>query len=175
MLATLQLLSYAYQRGMRAELGVENVLAPEARARRLRTGFLETPEQQVRFLADLPDAEQTRFLTDTLREIETEDAALDAMDDLWARGDVEALARVFDAQWRAGSPAVREILILQRNRAWADEIARPEGEGKIFIARRGAPCGRRQCCGATVRTRHRRRARNAALQRTLNSPQVDTA
>lgn len=134
--AALQLsFAYATQRGMRAEAGVENVLYAEARQRGMRMSFFETPEQQIRFLADLPEAEQARFLADTLREIETENDGLDAMDDLWARGDAEALARLFDTQWRTASPVLHETIILRRNRAWADEIAaRLEGEGRIFIA-----------------------------------------
>lgn len=130
-------LSYAYavSRGMRPEAGVENVLSEEARRRGMRLSFLETPEQQVRFLADLPPEEEARFLADTLSEIEADADALAEMDALWARGDTIALAALFDAQWRQGSPAVHEVVILQRNRAWADEIARRlEGDGRIFIA-----------------------------------------
>lgn len=130
-------LSYAYalSRGMRPEAGVENVLYDEARQRGMRLSFFETPEQQVRILADLPPAEETRFLIDTLSEIEADGDALAAMDALWARGDTAALAALFDAQWHAGSPAVHEALILKRNRAWADDIARRlEGDGRVFIA-----------------------------------------
>lgn len=134
--AALQLsYAYAYQRGMRAEAGVENVLYADAHRRGMRMGFLETPEQQIRFLADLPEAEQARFLADTLREIEAEEDGVDALADLWSRGETAALAALFDAQWRRTSPMLRDVIILQRNRAWADEIAtRLEGEGRIFIA-----------------------------------------
>jgi hypothetical protein len=130
-------LSYAYalSRGMRPEAGVESVLSAEARARGKRLSFLETPEQQVRFLADLAPAEEARFLADTLREIETDAGATDEMEALWARGDVEALAALFDAQWRAGSPALHEAIILERNRVWAEQIARRlKGEGRVFVA-----------------------------------------
>ena len=130
-------LSYAYalSRGMRPEAGVENVLYEEARQLGMRLSFFETPEQQVRILADLPPAEETRFLIDTLSEIEADGDALAAMDALWARGDTVALAELFDAQWRTGSPAVHEAVILKRNRAWADDIARRlEGDGRVFIA-----------------------------------------
>lgn len=135
-LAALRLsFAYALSRGLRPEAGVENVLAAEARERGMRMSFFETPEQQVRFLADLPEPDQTRFLADTLREIESDAEALDNMDALWARGDTEALAALFDAQWQAGSPALHEVIILQRNRAWADEIARRlDGQGRVFIA-----------------------------------------
>ncbi|MCR6644740.1 MAG: TraB/GumN family protein [Terricaulis sp.] len=130
-------LSYAdaITRGLSPAAGVENVLAADARARGMRMSFLETPEQQVRFLADLPEAAQIRFLRDTMQAIEAGETGIDQLDDLWARGDVEALAALFDAQWQAGSPALYETIILARNRAWADAIqARLAGEGRIFIA-----------------------------------------
>jgi len=130
-------LSYAYalSRGMRPEAGVESVLSEEARARGMRLSFFETPEQQVRFLADLAPAAEVRLLADTLREIEAGDDALDALDTLWARGDTDALARLFDAQWQAGSPELHAAIILNRNRAWADDITRRlDGEGRAFIA-----------------------------------------
>lgn len=131
-------LSYAdaIARGLRAEAGVETVLAADARARGMTMSFLETPQQQVRFLADLPETEQIRFLRDTMNAIESGETRIDDLDDLWARGDVQTLAALFDAQWKAGSPALYETIILARNRAWADAIqARlAEGEGRVFIA-----------------------------------------
>lgn len=130
-------LSYAYAltRGMRPEAGVESVLSAEARARGLRLSFLETPEHQVRILADLPPHQEARFLADTLREVESDGDAMGAMDALWARGDAAALAQLFDSQWSAMSPELHEAIILRRNRAWADEIEhRLQGEGRVFIA-----------------------------------------
>ena len=127
--------AYALSRGMRAEAGVENVLVAEARRRGMRLSYLETPEQQVRVLADLAPPVEARLLADTLSEIEAGGQALDVIDALWARGEVDALGAAFDAQWRAGAPEVHEAVILARNRAFADAIeARLAGEGRIFIA-----------------------------------------
>lgn len=125
--------AYALSRGMRPEAGVESVLGAEARDRGMRMSFLETPEQQVRILAELSPEEELRFFDDTLREAESD--ALDEIDTLWARGDTAALARIFDAQWESVSPTLHEAVILRRNQAWADEIARKlQGEGRVFIA-----------------------------------------
>jgi uncharacterized protein len=127
--------AYALSRGMRPEAGVESVLSAEARERGMQLSFFETPEQQVRILANLSPEAQLHFLDHTLQEIESDADAVDATDVLWARGETGALARVFDAQWSAVSPEVHEAVILRRNLAWADDIERRlKGEGRVFIA-----------------------------------------
>lgn len=134
--AALQL-SYAYavREGHSADAGVETVLAAEARQRGKRLSFFETPEEQIRILADLPPADQTHFLAVTLRQIADEDGSLADSDAAWARGDVAALNAALAPQWEEAGPVVHEAVILRRNRAWADEIAaRLDGSGRIFIA-----------------------------------------
>lgn len=135
-LAALQLsYLYAIRQGHLPEAGVESVLGADARAQGKRIDFLETPEQQVRVLADLPPQEELRFLLLTLQDIEQDGAALSAMDAAWVRGETDTLAELLDAQWQAAGPVIHEAVVLKRNRAWADDIAhRLEGSGASFIA-----------------------------------------
>ncbi|MBC7767236.1 MAG: TraB/GumN family protein [Phycisphaerales bacterium] len=135
-LAALQLSYAAVTRaGHRAEAGVETVLIAEAHTRSMPQSFLETPEQQIRILADLTPADQVRFLSATLREIDAGDETLAAMDAAWARGDVGELERLLAPQWQAAGRGIHEAVILNRNRDWADQIAaRLEGSGRVFIA-----------------------------------------
>lgn len=135
-LTALQLsLAYAVRAGHRPEAGVEAVLSNEARARDMRLSFLETPEQQIRALADLSPQDELRFLRLTLRDIDRGADALGAMDEVWARGDVAELERLLAQEWTETGPAIHEALILRRNRDWTDQIeARLAGSGRIFIA-----------------------------------------
>lgn len=135
-LAAMQLSYFhAVRQGNEAEAGVEAVLGAEAATQRKRHTFLETPAQQIHILADLPHADQLRFLQATLRQIEEESTVLDDMDDAWARGELDDLGEQLDAQIGEAGPAVHQALIVDRNRAWTDEIVeRLNGEGKIFIA-----------------------------------------
>lgn len=135
-LAALQLsFAYAAREGHSPDAGVETVLAAEARRTGKRLSFFETPEQQIRFLADLPPGEELRFLTVTMRQIEQDSTLLDDLDRAWARGDVIELERLLDAQWEESGAAIHESIILRRNRAWADVIEhRLAGEGRVFIA-----------------------------------------
>ena len=134
--AALQL-SYAYatHHGHSSDAGVESVLAAEARARGKRLTFFETPEEQIRILADLSPEEEAHFLSVTLRQIVDEDQSLAETDTAWARGDLQALDRTLAPQWEEAGPAVHDAIILRRNRAWAAEIAeRLDGSGRVFIA-----------------------------------------
>ena len=117
------------------DLGVEGVLAPRARDAGKRMSFLETPEQQIRILADLAPADEMRFLSVTMQQIEEEPDTMRSLDRAWARGDVATLDRVLSQEWDAGGAAVHDAVILRRNRVWADEIERRlAGSGRIFIA-----------------------------------------
>ncbi|GAM97128.1 lipoprotein [alpha proteobacterium U9-1i] len=127
--------AYAIAQGHAPEAGVENVLVPQARAAGKRISFLETTEQQIRTLADLPADDELRFLTVTLRQIEHEAESLDATDALWVRGDVAELGRQLDAQMAEAGPEVMDAIITRRNEAWTIEIERRlAGSGRIFYA-----------------------------------------
>jgi uncharacterized protein len=135
-LAALQLsYTYAAAQGHSAEYGVETVLGAAARAQGKRLSFLETPEQQIGVLSNLTENAELHLLMQTVQQIEDDSGVLDAMDAAWARGDVDELARLLDAQWRDGGAEIHEAVILNRNRAWTNEIARRmEGSGTMFIA-----------------------------------------
>jgi uncharacterized protein YbaP (TraB family) len=135
-LAALQLsFAHAASKGHSAESGVETVLLAEARAQGKRISYLETPEEQVRVLADLAPVDEVRFLSLTLHQIEEDETTLNALDRAWALGEVEVLGALLDAQWRQAGPAIHEAVIVDRNRDWADAIAeRLDGSGRVFVA-----------------------------------------
>lgn len=135
-LAALRLsFAYAVAHGQSAEAGVEAVLIPRARAAGKPITFLETPEQQIRTLADLSDADQIRFLDAGLRQIEEEGDSLNELDAAWARGDVAALDALARTQLREAGEAPYAALITRRNTAWTAEIQRRlAGSGRIFYA-----------------------------------------
>ena len=127
--------SYARTQGLATNEGVEVALLRDARARNLRVSHLETPEQQIRTLADLPRAAEVRFLNSTLQEIESNTGVTDQSDDAWASGDTQALWRLLEPQTKAAGPEVYAALITRRNATWVEEIQRRlHGRGRVFIA-----------------------------------------
>ena len=120
--------------GIDATSGVEPVLTARARGRNIAIIGLETVEQQLGFLDTLPDADQTAMLLATIDDVGDTRREFDTLSALWQAGNVDAIARDFDAETRA-TPLLRQRLLVARNQRWADWITgvmrRP---GKVFIA-----------------------------------------
>ena len=120
--------------GVSAADGVEPQLVARARGRAKPIIGLETPEQQLHFFDGLPQADQTAMLLSTLDDIATAKADMASLVERWQAGDIDAIARDFDAEAGA-TPLLRQRLLVSRNMRWADWIAglmtRP---GTYFIA-----------------------------------------
>ena len=105
--------------GVTSESGVEPALTARARARKKPIVGLETLEQQLGFFDGLPQADQTAMLVSTIEDVATAKTDMAAITALWMAGDVEAIARDFDAETRA-TPVLRQRLVVDRNARWAD-------------------------------------------------------
>lgn len=96
---------------------------------------LETAEQQIQFLADLPSPMQLAFLRDTLRDVDKDTAELLSLIDAWKQGNVAAIAKLENDELKTREPALYQELLVQRNTAWAakikDMLKQP---GTIFVA-----------------------------------------
>ncbi len=97
---------------------------------------LETAEQQIHFLADMPQSVQLAMLRSTLRDFDRASIQLTELIDAWKAGDVAAIARLEDEEMRQKEPMLYQRLLVQRNQSWATRIGdllRHE-QGTIFIA-----------------------------------------
>jgi uncharacterized protein len=96
---------------------------------------LETAEQQIQFLADLPDSLQLAFLRDTLRDTDKDAAELRSLIDAWKQGDVAAIAKLENDELKTQEPELYQELLVQRNTNWAakikDMLKQP---GTVFVA-----------------------------------------
>ncbi len=124
---------YFQKRGADASLGVEEQIAaglPPTVAR----GAFETAQQQIGFFADMPVKDQLDSLTETLDEIEKDPDAFDRLSAAWARGDVSAIDREAVQKLKAEAPGTYRLLVVDRNRRWADRIQQLlQGDKRIFI------------------------------------------
>jgi len=115
--------------------GVELKLAAEAKAAGKPVKGFETAEQQLHFMADLPEAEQIAMLRSNLDDAEKGAVELDSMVADWVAGDQAALAHHFVDDMKAKYPVLYERLIAARNRAFADDLAaKLAGKGVGFVA-----------------------------------------
>jgi uncharacterized protein len=96
---------------------------------------LETAEQQIQFLANLPAPMQLGFLRDTLRDVDKTKEELLSLVDAWKQGDVAAIAKLENDELKTQEPALYQELIVQRNTTWAGKIKDLlKQPGTVFIA-----------------------------------------
>lgn len=96
---------------------------------------LETSEQQIRLLADLPPAVELAFLRSTLHDIDKGPAELIRLISAWKNGDTTTIAQIEDEDVRQQAPELYRRLLVQRNQTWAGRIAAMlQQPGTVFIA-----------------------------------------
>ncbi len=121
--------------GMDPKLGVDKQLRAAMVAAGKPVRALETAEQQIRFLADMPRAMQLALLRSTLRNSDTATVELSRILAAWQDGDDAALARLENELMRREEPQLYEHLLVERNKAWALRIERMlQQPGTLFIA-----------------------------------------
>jgi uncharacterized protein YbaP (TraB family) len=120
--------------GLQQEEGVETVLKKRFAAAGKPIGQLETNEEQLGFFDLLPESAQRTLLLGALEQPKAVQKQFDSMLAAWARGDVQAIARSFNADMN-GSPALSDLLLKRRNANWSQWIARRMGQpGTLLVA-----------------------------------------
>ena len=125
------------QLGMSPENGPETILTRAAQARRIPIGELEGMEYQLRIFDSMPQELQMRQLRQTLDQLHRVEAIMGPMVAAWSAGDLERIAAITDEEEGddADSRALRQVLFVNRNNAWADWIKqRLDRPGTVFIA-----------------------------------------
>jgi uncharacterized protein YbaP (TraB family) len=114
--------------------GVEMKLKQRFSAAGKPIGQLETNEEQLGFFDTLPESAQQALLLGTLESPVTVSRQFDTMLAAWARGDVKAIARSFNAEME-GSPALADLLLKRRNANWTRWIEGRLGQpGTVMVA-----------------------------------------
>jgi uncharacterized protein len=117
-----------------ASPGVEPQITALFRAADKPVDGLETAELQLGYFDKLPESGQRAFLVATLDDPAKAKADFAKMLGAWARGDPAAIEKSF-ADDPEFTPELRDLLIRQRDRAWADALARRlEKPGTVFVA-----------------------------------------
>lgn len=135
-LATIQLgVGFIIISGYDPQSGVEAILWPLASEAGKTLAYFETVEEQIGFFANLPTEIETALLEETVADFEAAPDQLDTLVAAWAAGDQATIDDVMNAQMRQDAPEVHDIIIVQRNHRWADQIEDMlDGSGTVFIA-----------------------------------------
>ena len=95
---------------------------------------LETAEQQMGFLADMPEPVQIRFLSAGLDDMDKGKSMVDRMMTAWSEGKPDDLAKLMN-EGMDKLPEVNKILLTDRNARWAEWIdQRMKQPGTVFMA-----------------------------------------
>ena len=129
MLSTLPLLKAGYDPNSGVDQQLRNTFVAAGKTVR---GF-ETIDQQLHFLADLPQDEEVAFLDTTLDSVDSAASNTERIVALWSNGNVSELAATEDDVRR--DPALYNALVVSRNAAWAQQLdARLRQGGVSFVA-----------------------------------------
>ncbi|MGB3839635.1 MAG: TraB/GumN family protein [Rhodanobacter sp.] len=121
--------------GLDPEHGVDKQLKAQMSAAGKPVLGLETAEQQIRFLADMPRMIELALLRSTMRDADKGTFRLTELIDAWKAGDVDAIARIGNDDMRLHEPKLYQRLLVQRNQVWATKIAAMlQQPGTVFIA-----------------------------------------
>lgn len=135
-MATIQLgVGFIVVSGYDPASGVESVLWPLANESGKTLAYFETVDEQIGFFANMPQDVEVRLLEQTMAEFELAPDQLDSLVTSWANGDQVTIDQVMNEDMRAQAPEVHDIIMVQRNLRWAEEIETIlNGTGTVFIA-----------------------------------------
>jgi len=112
--------------------GAEAMLARAFRGR--PQAGLESLDGQLALFDRIPEIEQRAMLTSAIDALDNPKQGYGATLRDWARGDLTHVAASFNGQFD-GQPAVRRVLITDRNRRWTAWIAQRMAEpGRVLVA-----------------------------------------
>ena len=121
--------------GYELEEGIERQLEPRAEKAGKTLRYFETLEEQLRFLADLPDDVQLAFLRDGLGDLDEASDLMGRMDSAWLAADLETLGDLLFDEMSPDLPIIYEVMIRDRNVRWVDVLAEEmDTPGVSFVA-----------------------------------------
>lgn len=123
--------------GLESDEGVEMVLRRNFEAAGKRIEGLESNVEQLGFFDRLPEEAQVALIEGALSDNHDMKREFGAMLDAWSGGDVDKIAMTFDKDL-AETPALRDALMVQRNRNWAGWIERRMAEPGVTMVAVGA-------------------------------------
>ena len=113
--------------------GIDAHYYGRARSDEKEIGFLEPIDYQLDLLGNMNPDDQTAFLGQTLEDLEIAGEMADDMMAYWQKGQADRLYALLFKSFEE-YPAIKDRLLLQRNKDWAKKIETMLGEPEnIFI------------------------------------------
>jgi uncharacterized protein YbaP (TraB family) len=84
--------------------------------------WLETPMEQISFLAQLGEENSDEYIKYTLDEIDTMPNTVNALKGAWKAGDMQELERVGVTTWAKDYPDIYNLILANRNEKWMERL-----------------------------------------------------
>ena len=121
--------------GLSAVVSADEALKSRAERASKNVIYLESMETQIRASADLPEYIQLDVLTETMEQFNLLGAEATEIANQWSVGGTDYLTDKLIRPMKARAPEVFNSLLRDRNRAWANRLARfMEDSGTGFVA-----------------------------------------
>ncbi|MEP2650902.1 MAG: TraB/GumN family protein, partial [Paraglaciecola sp.] len=102
--------------------GVDVFYSKMASAHNKPQEWLETPDEQLQFLANMGQEDPNEMIDYTLKDIATMDDTFGKLHKAWFKGDMAAMANVGIYPFKTDYPAIYNDLIATRNNNWLPQI-----------------------------------------------------
>ena len=84
--------------------------------------WLETPEEQLAFIAELGDGDEDAYLKYSMLDIEQLPEMLPKLRENWRNGDMDGIYRLSMKEFKAEYPEVYFSVLTERNNAWLPDL-----------------------------------------------------
>jgi uncharacterized protein YbaP (TraB family) len=137
-LAAMTLAQLQYMKlGFDPEQGVEKQLERKAQVDHKEITGLETLEEQLGLLANLPAADQAKFLDLTLEEMHEMEGETDMLLSAWRTGNAQKLAAMLSDEYKV-APVLYRTLVADRNQRWMPQLEKLLKSDKDYLVVVGA-------------------------------------
>jgi uncharacterized protein YbaP (TraB family) len=102
--------------------GVDVFYANKAKDQKKEQGWLETPDEQIAFLASLGGDDPNVMIEYTLKDIKKMPETFAKLHSTWLAGDMQGMADVGITPFKADYPIIYQDLLVTRNNNWLPKI-----------------------------------------------------
>ncbi|MBL4629916.1 MAG: TraB/GumN family protein [Paraglaciecola sp.] len=102
--------------------GVDMFYSTKAKTQGKQQGWLETPDEQLAFMANMGDDDPNAMIKYTLNDIKDMPEVFKKLHATWIAGDMQGMAKVGITPFKADYPAFYQDLLVTRNNKWLPKI-----------------------------------------------------
>ncbi|MFC3094980.1 TraB/GumN family protein [Alteromonas sediminis] len=84
--------------------------------------WLETPEQQLNFIANMATGDEDEMILYTLKDLESLPSRMGELKEAWRAGDMDTLAAIGLTPWIEEYADIYQAIFVERNNNWVPEI-----------------------------------------------------